>query len=161
MPNPYAVAAMATLNVMSGFQQAEMIGRQADLTERLGEMNAKYAEIDAYEAEKFGESEVARYQKVIDSTIADQRLAYASQGVDVNYGTAAEVQEETQLTGFLNKLEIMKAAHSKAKGLRNEAANYRVGGFMNRVQSDMNAYGARASGIMNAANVGLSAYARK
>ena len=159
-----AFAGVAALQVWSGLQQAQMMRRQAKLTEQLNEMNARFAEIDAYEEEKFGYSEAAAYQTQIDATVGQQRVAFAAQGVDVSFGTAAQLQAETRLTGFLNTIDIQNQARAKARGLRNEAANIRLGSYMGRSQAEINASAAQTQGILGAVNTGVTAvsgYARK
>jgi len=157
----YAAAAMAAMQIGAGIQQAGLIRQQARITSMVNEMNAKYVEIDAYEAEKFGHTEQAAYESTIDEAVAEQRMSFVAQNVDVNYGTAAEVQAETRLIGFLNKMEIQSQARAKALGLKREAANIRLGSTMQRAQSEINASAAITQGVIGAANTGLSYYARK
>ena len=156
-----AYAGVAGLQIASGLQQAQMIRRQARLTEQLNEMNARFAEIDAYEAEKFGYSEAAAYQTQIDATVGQQKVAFAAQGVDVNFGTAAQLQAETRLTGFLNTIDIQNQARAKARGIRNEASNIRLGSYMSRSQAEINASAVQTQAFLGAANTGVSGYARK
>jgi hypothetical protein len=156
---PLILGAMA-LQAYSGMQQAEGIRRQAELQQELSDMNAKYAEIDAWEAEKFGHTQAAAYAKNIDQTVGEQRVGYAAQNVDVNFGTAKEVQNEARLTGYLNTMEIQNQARKKAYGLKIEASNLRLGGTMHMIQSRMDEASAQRTGIINAATTGLSLYQR-
>lgn len=156
-----AYAAMAAFQIGAGLQQASLIRQQARVTAMVNEMNARYVEIDAYEAEKFGDTEAAAYQNTIDETVAEQRMAFVAQGVDLTYGTAAEVQKETRLVGFLNKLDIRVQARAKALGLKREAANIRLGSQMQLSQAKINASAAVTGGAIGAANTGLSYYSRK
>lgn len=142
----------------AGFQQADMINQNALLTERVNESNAKAAEIDAWEAEKLGYSEVARYATVVDGTIGSQKTAFASEDVDVSFGTALDVQTDTKIVGMLNAIDIQKAAHNKALGFKREASNIRLGSTMQRAQSDIDAFGARIRGIAGAASAGISGF---
>lgn len=155
-----AYAALAGFEVISGLQQAELIRNQARLTQAMGEMNAKFAELDAYEAEKFGYTQSAEYQKEIDATISQQRAAYMDQGIDVNFGTAAEVQQETRLTGFLNKLALQRQARARAMGIKTQASNLRLGATMTGAQADINSRAAVAQGVIGGAKAGISAYER-
>lgn len=156
----YAAAGIAAYQIWSGLQQAESIRESAKLTKEISEMNAKYAEIDAYEAEKSGYGDTARYQTTIDNTIADQRTGYAAQNVDVNFGTAAEVQADTKLTGFLNQLDIQKQARAKALGYKREARQIRLQGSMGNIQARSNASATVTTGLIHGANTALSGYDR-
>ncbi len=161
MPIPLLVyGALAAFQVISGNQQAATIEAQANLKQRIDNLNADRADIDAYEAEKFGFTESARYQSVVDATAANQKVAYASQNVDVNYGTAADVQGETRLTGLLNTLEIQRQAREKAAGFKNQARNLRLGGGMAAQQGAIDANATRNQGYIGAAGTLLSGYSR-
>ena len=105
-------AGLAAYQVISGAQQAETLRRNADFNRQLDALNAKYAEIDAWKMEQQGETMAARYQSSVDHVLATQRVAQASQNVDVGFGTAAALQAETKLTGFLNQLDIRNQAHA-------------------------------------------------
>lgn len=150
------ILASGALQVWSGLQQAEMIRQQTALNQRIAEDNAKYAEQDAWEAEKYGYTQSARYKAIIDSTISEERSGYAAQNVDVNSGTAAAVQQDTKLAGFMNTLDMQTQARNKALGLKVQAANYRIGGDMQGYQGAINASGAEMSGIYG----GLGTFAK-
>ena len=154
-------AGVAVYQIYSGLKQAESIRRQARLTAQLNELNAKYIEYDAWQAEAFGSTEQARYQTEIDRVAGDQKVAYASHGVDINYGTAAEVQGESRLTGVLNKIEIQNQANLRAMGLKRQANNVRFSSMMQTNQAEANAQAATTAGVASGINTGLSAYARK
>lgn len=156
----FAAGALAGLQIWSGLQEAEMIRRNARIQAQIDEMNAKYAELDAYKTEVAGESEIAAYQPVIDQTIGEQKTAFAAQDVDINFGTAADLINETKLTGFLNQLKLRQEARARAMGFRAEARQTRLGSQMRSSQADMSAASATTSGYVSAAATGLSAYAR-
>lgn len=155
-----AYAAIGGLQMWSALQQADQIRANARLQERIGRMNARFAEIDAYEAEKMGFSESARYQNVVDDIISDQRTIMAANNIDITTGTAKELQEESRLTGFLNQLDVQKNARAKALGLKVEASNIRLGNSMTGIQSEINAGATTRAGIMDAARYGVEAYRR-
>ncbi len=158
IPALAVTAALGGLQMWSGLQQAEIIKGQSDLTQNMANMNAKYAEIDAWEAEKYGYSETARYQTVVDQTVGEQRAALAASNVDVGFGTAQEIQQETKLTGFLNQLDIQRQARAKAMGLKIEASNYRLQGAFQGLQGESQAAAARNAGIMNGLRTAVSGY---
>lgn len=155
-----AVGALATLQVVGGIHQSEMIRAQAALRQRLDDMNADAAEVDAYKAEVEGFSETARYQSVIDHTIADQRLAFTSQNIDANYGTAAQIQEESKFTGYVNILDIQRQAREKALGFKNDARNIRLGAGYRRMASNAEAAAQQFSGIVQGAGT-VTGYAAR
>ena len=150
-PVTAATVGMAAFQVVSGLQQAETIRKNGELQQRINEMNADWAEIDAYKAEVAGMGQSAAYQKQIDAAVSNQKVAYASQDVDVNFGTAAEVQSESRLTGFLNQLDIKNQAHERSLGYKREARNIRPGSSMSALETS-----ARVGATKNAAYVGAA-----
>jgi hypothetical protein len=157
---PVGIGVLAGYQIFSGLRQSKKIKEQARKQAALMELNAKYLEADAYEAEKFGETKMARYQSVVDANIGEQKQAYAAQGVDVNSGTAKAVQTESQVVGFLNSLEIQKEARQRAAGLRREAANVRRGIGVMTAQAAADASATRLQAFAKAAETGLAGYAR-
>lgn len=155
-----ALIALAAFQVISAGQQAELQVRAGELDNKIAEMNARFIEQDAFEAESLGLTRAARYQNVIDATISDQRLAFASEDVDVSTGTAAAIQRETKLIGTLNILDIQRSGRLKALGLRDQASNVRLGGQFRLAQSVSDAAGTRAAGIGRGIQTGISAYSR-
>lgn len=153
-----AIAGKVGLSLYSGTMQAENIMWQYDLNSQIADMNAEYAELDAERAETFGESQIVRYQKIIDQTVEKQRTTFTAQGVDTSSGTAKDVLQETRLTGFLNSLDMRKEAINKAYGYRVQASNIRLQNFMQGVQSRIQANDAIVSSRFNAINEGLSGY---
>ena len=158
--SPYAYAGMAAFQVVTGLQQADLMRESNAIAQRIAAMNAEYAEHDAWEVAKFGETQAARYQTEIDGTIATQRANMAAADVDITSGTAKEIQEETRLTGFLNTLDIKAEGQSKAMGLRREAASIRMGAAQRTAQTELDASSTTRTAMIGAAQSGISAYNR-
>lgn len=153
-----AYAGLAAYQVASGLQQAQIVRRNAELNKQVNDLNAEYAEIDAHNAELEGYSEQARYQSVIDATLGSQRVAFAAQEVDVSFGTAKEIQEETKLTGFLNLLDIKKQAQAKARGYMIQARNFRLASYTQSAQAALEAGAIQSSSFLRAGESGLKSY---
>lgn len=151
----FAYAGLAAYEIISGFQQAEMVRANAELSQEINTFNADLAQIDAYEAEKAGYSQVARYEGVVEQTVGSQRVALAAQGVDVSFGTAAEIQEDTKVRGFLNQQDIMAEANARALGFKNEARSRRLQGYLSAVGAEVSASATRNAGIIGAAQTGI------
>lgn len=151
----YALAAAAGFEIISGIQQAEIIRKNAQLSKQVNDLNAGYAEIDAFNTEQQGYSQATRYQEIIDKNLSDQKVAYAANDVDINYGTASQLQAETKLNGFLNKVDIVNQAHLAALGYKNQAAQYRMAGVNAQSQGAYAATATQNAGFLNAARYGL------
>ncbi|MCK5641238.1 MAG: hypothetical protein KAJ19_10585, partial [Gammaproteobacteria bacterium] len=116
-----AAAGLAAFQLAGGYFAAENIRETARLNQDIAEMNAEFAELDAYDAEIEGFSAVARYQGVVDATLGTQQAELAAADVDVNFGSAASIQEETRFIADMNKMEIINQAEEKALGYEREA----------------------------------------
>lgn len=155
-----AMAVMAGFTLLNGINQAQNIEMQGKLQQQINSLNAEYADIDAYEAEKFGEAEAEAYEGKIEDVVGDQRVALASADIDVNFGTAAELQAETRVTGFLNAADIAAQGRARALGLRREAGNIRLGGTMQGIQTGLQAASTRNAAVINAGTTLASGYSK-
>lgn len=151
---------MAGLQLAGGYFASQNIKATAELNRDIADMNAEFAELDAYDAELEGYSAQARYQGVIDNTLAEQSAIMNAQDIDVNYGSAASVAAETKFTGEMNLMEIEKQAQMQALGYTRQARDIRLGSEMNYADSKTRAGQAMLSGITSAAQSGLTGYER-
>ena len=156
--NPYAMAAYAGFQIINGLQQAELIRDAAALSREVSNINAAFAEEDAAEALRLGLSEEARYQGVIDATLSAQKVALISSNIDPNFGTASEIRAETELTGFLNQIDLRNQAYANALGLKREAINIRTQGALGSIQSGTQAALTQSSAITSGIGTLGSAY---
>ena len=156
----WAYAVLAGMQLVGGFQQADQIRGNAAINQSVAEMNAKYSDIDAYNATKAGFSESARYATVVDSTIGAQRAAEAGSGVAVGYGTTNDLAAASKVTGMLNMLEIHRQGREKALGYTIQGINTRLGGQMGILQGQMDASAAQNRGVLGAISTGISGYER-
>lgn len=149
------------LQAASAFQQAEIIRRNADLKSQVDDMNAQFAELDAYKAEQYGYTQASRYGSMVDQTVGEERSKYADQNVDVGYGTAAQVQKQSRFTGYLNEVDMIQQAREKAMGLRQQAESYRLSGSAATAQGALDSGATEAAGLMQGGATSLSGYKRK
>lgn len=152
--------AMAGLQLLSGIQQANNIQRQAELQKQLDEFNIEQAQLDAFNAEADGYTASARYQNVINAVNSTQINTYYANDVNPNFGTAADIQADTKLTGQLNLLDIQSQAHQRALGYKKQANNMRGQSGMNQIGASLQATTARNTAILGAANTMITGYER-
>lgn len=150
--------AMAGLQLLSGVQQANNIQKQAELSKKLDEFNIEQAELDAFNAEADGYTQMARYKNVIEAIDSTQRNTYYAANVDPNFGTAADIQADTKVTGTLNLLDLQSQAHQRALGYKKQANNMRGQSEMNQIGATFQATTARNTAILGAANTMLTGY---
>lgn len=155
----YAYLALAALQLVGGFQQADITRKNGDLQYDIADMNAKFAELDAFNSIATGQGTAAKYATTVNQTQAADKAAYASEGVDVNYGTAKNVESDNRVAGLNNTLQIQRQAQNQAVGFQTQAINIRLGGHMTQLQSNLNAASQESSGIMKAISTGVAGYA--
>lgn len=153
-----AMAAMAGLQLAGSYFAAQNMKETARINQDIAEMNAEFAELDAHDALVDGESQQARYQSVVDETLSDQQTALAAAGVDTGFGSAGAIEDETRFTAELNAIEIQKRSQEKALGFKQQARDIRLGGAVQRSQTETQAGAVQAKGITDAAKTGISGY---
>lgn len=91
----------------------------SDFNARMSEAKAKDALYRARETEK-------QFGMGIRAEIGAQRASYGAQGIDVNLGSALDVQTDTAYQGALDALTIRVNGAREAWGFQVEAANTRL-----------------------------------
>lgn len=109
--------------------------------QRLANQNGELAEAQAEDALVRGEQDATRRRIKTESQIGSQRARLAAQGVDVNVGSAAEVQAETAALSELDVVTIRNNAAREAWGYRTQASDYRARGQIARMEGTYDALG--------------------
>ncbi|WDY60395.1 virion core protein, T7 gp14 family [Pseudomonas sp. PSKL.D1] len=117
---PYAaMAASALLSAQQSQAQGEA-SAQASL------QNAAFADASAADALKRGEFESDQQRLATRAAIGTQRAGFAGNGIDVNSGSAADIQDDTAALGELDALTIKNNAAREAWGYRTQAQQSRL-----------------------------------
>ena len=154
----YAQIAMASLQLAGGYFAAQNAKETARINGEISDMNSEFADLDAYDAQIEGYSLKSRYQSVVDKTLSTQRTNLAAADVDLQYGSAAEIQKETRFTAEMNKMEIDKQAEERALGFRQQSRDYQVQGAMTRSAGSAEASAYMFQGLTSVANTYASNY---
>lgn len=112
-------------NFGTSYAQATAQQLQSDLQQSQLEANAKIAEWKAKDALKRGSKEANKQRGAIKRLIGSQRAGFAAQGIDVNEGTAAAIQNSTSYLGELDNITIRTNAFREAWGYKFQAQDYR------------------------------------
>ena len=94
---------------------------QASAARQVARNNATMAEYAAQDAQRRGENEAESIRRKGASLKSAQRAAFAGKGVDVGYGGAADIQDQTD---FFTESDIA----TTRTNARREAWNYRAQG---------------------------------
>lgn len=84
----YASLAGTGVSAMSAYQQGQA-------AKQVGRNNAQMAEVAAQDAQRRGEEEAMAVQRKGAALKSAQRVSLASRGLDLQYGTAADLQDQT------------------------------------------------------------------
>jgi multidrug efflux pump subunit AcrA (membrane-fusion protein) len=105
-------------------QQASAAKAQAEYNAAVARNNAIYAERAAKEAEERGRvAEMNQRQKTANLR-GRQRAVLAANGVDVNDGSALDIQQDTSALGAIDALTIRSNAEREALGFRQQGQNF-------------------------------------
>lgn len=155
-----AYGGLAGLQLAGGYFASQNIKQTAALNTEIANMNAQFAELDAFDSLAKGQTNQARYQTVIDNTLSEQTAILAASGVDTSFGSAASIQEETKFTADLNLMEIEKRAQEEALGYKRQARDFRTSGVLQESQADVKARQVLFQSGVGAVSTGLSGYSR-
>lgn len=119
----------------AGKQQQKIANRNADLLDRAAD-----------DALARGEEEAKAARRSTKLLVGQQRVAAASQGLDVNTGTAATLQDQAMAHGAADELQIRKNAWREAWGIKTQGRNQRMEGAYARRAGTNNAIGTTLGG---------------
>lgn len=140
--------AIALVQGVAGANQAKNQGAyQAFMAEK----NAAFAEDAAEDAIVRGELNADEQRKKTQQTIGSQRTAFAGNGIDVNSGTAAIVQQDAAELGELDALTISNNAAREAYGYKVQASNDRTNAQYATANAESSAFGSLLGGASSAA----------
>lgn len=126
---------------------------QGKFQENLASRNAAQAELEGAEVKKQGLQEEEQHRLKVKRIIGAQRAILGASNVDVNTGSAGDVQGDAALYGELDAQTIRSNAFRRAWGLETQATNDRLQGRMAKQAGTMSAFstilagGSRAYGI--------------
>lgn len=118
-----AIAAISAVTALTSYEQAQGQRSAGSAQRAMFEANARIADLQAQDAVLRGQ-EAAR-QKLVQTRglIGSQRATLAAQGIDVESGTALDLQVETAGLGALDALTIRNNAAREAWGYRVQASD--------------------------------------
>lgn len=109
------------IGLVGGMMQAQGQTQNADFQSGMMEQNAQFKLKTADETINAGNTS-ADWQRVrAGQAVGTQRSAQAANGIDVNSGSAAQLQDDTAMLGELDALTIQNNAAREAYGYRVQA----------------------------------------
>lgn len=138
------------MSLAGGMMGAQNARQQGAFQEAMAEQNAAYKEAAAQDAERRGAVDADRYRRQVGQLIGSQRTGFAANGIDVNSGTAAEIQDDTAAFGEFDALTIANNAAREAWGYRVGAQNDLMNGRMAQSNARSAATGSILGGVGSA-----------
>lgn len=120
-----ATSAITAGAALYGAYAQNEAGRQQ---QKIANRNAELLDASAADAIQRGEEQARQVKRQARSLRGRQRAAAAGGGVDVNSGTALDLQEETTALGEIDAATLRKNAFREAWGIRMQASNQREAG---------------------------------
>ena len=124
-----------------------------DYQNEMSKINARYLELKGQETIKRGDERARRHMEQVNQLIGSQKAAYAGGGVDVSFGSARQVQEETRIFGLEDAQNIRTNAFLESLGFQVEAQKTLSSGRMAKYAGETAATQSLISGGISAASV--------
>lgn len=105
--------------------------QQSQVAQQVANNNAKTAEIQAQDAQKRGEKEAIALQQKGAAYKSAQRVNLAAKGLDLGYGTAADLQDQTDFFSQADAATARTNAAKEAWSMRARGANYQAEALSN------------------------------
>lgn len=141
MCDPVTIAIIA-----SSAMQASAQKQAGDAQKAIADENAKIAGLQAKDALAIGTEDVGRQQMKVAAIMGDQRSALASNGVQLDSGSALAIAEDTARTASLDEQTIMLNARRRAWGYRVQAGSDTLQGKYDQMAGNSNALGSLLTG---------------
>jgi hypothetical protein len=100
--------------------------QQSQANQQIAQNNAKVAEYQAQDIQRRGEEDAQVVQRKAAALKSSQRVNLASKGLDLGYGTAADLQDQTDFFAQSDVATVRTNAAKDAWGKRAMGANYRA-----------------------------------
>jgi hypothetical protein len=119
---------------------------QASATQQIANNNAKMAEYAATDAQAKGEEDAQAIQRKAAALKSSQRVGLAAHGLDLGYGTAADLQDQTDFFAQSDAATARTNARGAAWRGTSQAQDFRSQGAAAAYNGNMSAAGSLIGG---------------
>lgn len=142
-------------SLISASNQSKALEAQGQFQQKSYDFNSKLADLQATDALKRGETDATNYKKGIVKTIGAQRASMAAQGIELDSGSALEIQQDTAHIGEQDAMTIRNNAAREAWGYKVQALDYTTKGQFAASSSQFQASSTMLTGNLEALGYGL------
>ncbi|MHC8321202.1 virion core protein, T7 gp14 family [Pseudomonas sp. GB2N2] len=147
-----AVAAIPfAIMAVGGLMQAQAAKKEGAAAASAALQNAQFSEASAADTIKRGDFESDQQRIQTRDAIGTQRAGFAANGIDVNSGTAANIQDDTAQLGELDALTIKNNAAREAWGYGTQATQFKTSAKNSLSTANSNMFGSLLSSGANGA----------
>lgn len=114
---------LGAVSLYGSYQQSQAQKKQSEFQAQQDRINAVYSRFRAQDALDRGAKEAYRYGQQSKVLMGQQRAALAAQGIDVDSGSSAEIQDQTRRVALEDMQTIQNNAWRESFGLQFEASN--------------------------------------
>lgn len=151
-----AIAAGGSL--LNAYGQSEAIKAKSDFDAKQFELNSRIADMQSDEAIKQGDKAAAAQKTQAKRVVGAQRAALAAQGINIDSGSALDIQQETAEMGAVDAMTIKNNAWRESWGYKMNAANMRGQADITRISGQNQANNTLLTGGLQAASYGAKGF---
>lgn len=120
------MAVTAAVAVAGGqIYQGQAAAAQAKYESKIANRNAELEERKVRDAISRGETEQRNHYRRLAQAMGEARVKSAAAGLDVNFGSAANLEGDIALIGYEDSAAIAENTHKEIQGYDINAANFR------------------------------------
>ena len=154
------MAGMAGLSLYQAYGNSKSAEAEGEFKKQQFETNAKLAEMQSDDAMRRGYKAVEQIRTKAHQTKGAQRAALAAQGLDINSGSAAEIQDDTDRMSEEDVATAKTNAWREAWGYKMQAVNASGAAQMASIAGRNQARNSLLTGGIQALNYGTQAYGK-
>ena len=117
-----AAGAMKIAGTMAGAVSANQQGKYEA---GIADQNTRMANDQARDSIERGQEEARRYGRELGQLKGEQRNQIAAGGIDLDFGTAANIRRDTEIIGAEDYAQISKGSYERTRGYEINAFNSR------------------------------------
>lgn len=149
---PFIQAAGTAFSFLGSMQQGRAASQSANYNAQVATNNAEISRQNAEMAAREGDANAAREQQKTRAVAGAIKANQAASGIDVNRGSAVDVQSSAAELGMLNAISIRSNAARRAYGFQTQASSYEAQAGLDRAQGR----NARRAGMIEGAGTLLT-----
>lgn len=146
-----ALAGSSALTLVSAHTQSEARRAEGRFEAQQFQANARFAQLQARDAERRGETSARQIGEAAQAALGTARAGFATQGVDIGTGSAAETQAGIAAVSAQEQQRVLNDAWREAWGLRVQADDFRTRAGFARVAAEQEATSTLLTGLTSVA----------